>query len=354
MMNIKSQIKYKSPRHNKSLRGFVQSLYILACLPVAAVLYYYLFKTNMKIIPSFLCRFIAVISFITVSNSAHAQKGILPLTGMKYFNEGITAKSLNIKIDGTLLVNNRLPLNKEIEISIEQPSGFKADNYKTMFAAAEVVVLSPTGQVLFNNPNVLIKHYSNGFYENELKTFSIKFGIGTDIMKGNQAGTVKVRLYDMKGKGQLRLEMPATFARPGESVQVSKTAKPIKTAAGEGQGMIMGLKAKGLQVELDTTIKVAPKMAYTSLVVSKVEGSSIAGIFGGKEKFWVYDSDLNELKITDILLKKVQGAMESDMVDYTLKIPYRLKTSKADKTYFVRFRWESADRSQLIDVVVAN
>jgi hypothetical protein len=310
----------------------------------------------MKIIPSSFYRLIAVmlcnIFFIPV---IHAQKnGIMPLTGMKFYNEGITAKSMDIKIDGNLLISNRIPLNKEIEISIDQPTGFKADNFKTMFAAAEVIVLSPTGQTLMNNPNVLLKHYSNGFYADELSKFSIKFGIGTELMKGNISGIIKIKLYDMKGKGQLRLEIPVTFAKPGEIVQVSKTAKPIKSADGEKRGMIMGLKARSLQIDLDTTIKVAPKMAYTSLVVSKVEGSSIAGIFGGKEKFWVYDSDLNELKITDILLKKVQGAMENDMVDYTLKIPYRLKASKSDKVYFVRFRWESPDKSQLIDVVVAN
>ncbi|MEO6252659.1 MAG: hypothetical protein ABIO79_05105 [Ferruginibacter sp.] len=309
----------------------------------------------MKLIPSFFYRLmVAVLCNIFLIPVLHAQKnGIMPLTGMKFYNEGISAKSMDIKVDGNLLMSNRIPLNKEIEISLEQPTGFKADNYKTMFAAAEVIVLSPTGQMLFNNPNVLIKHYSNGFYANELNGFNIKFGIGTDLMKGNISGLIKVRLYDMKGKGQMRLEIPVTFAKPGEAVQVSKTAKPIKSADGNKLGMIMGLKAKGLQVTLDTTIKVAPKMAYTSLVVSKVEGSSIAGIFNGKEKFWVYDSDLNEVKISDILLKKVQGAMETETVDYTLKIPYRLK-SLANKSYFVRFRWESADRSQLIDVVVAN
>ena len=243
----------------------------------------------MKITPSFFYRLIVVIVCnIFFIPAIHAQKnGILPLTGMKFYNEGITAKSMDIKIDGIQLMSNRIPLNKEIEISIQQPAGFKADNYKTMFAAAEVIVLSPTGQMLLNNPNVLIKHYSNGFYADELNTFSIKFGIGTDLMKGNIAGLIKIRLYDMKGKGQMRLEIPVTFAKPGESVQVSKTSKTIKSADGDGQGVIMGLKARGLQIDLDTSIKVSPKMAYTSLVVTKVEGSSIAGIFGGKEKFWV-------------------------------------------------------------------
>ena len=62
--------------------------------------------------------------------------------------------------------------------------------------------------------------------------------------------------------------------------------------------------------------------------ISNIVGSSIAGVFEGKENFWVYDSELNEIKITDILLKQVKGALEDDIIDYTLKIPYRLKTNK--------------------------
>ena len=45
--------------------------------------------------------------------------------------------------------------------------------------------------------------------------------------------------------------------------------------------------------------------------------------------------------------------MENNTVSYTLKIPYRLKTTLA-KLYTVRFRWESPDKTQVIDVVVNN
>jgi len=94
-------------------------------------------------------------------------------------------------------------------------------------------------------------------------------------------------------------------------------------------------------------------MAYTSMDISSIVGSSIAGFFQGKEKFWVYDSDLNEVKITDILLKSVEGAMENNTMNCTLKIPYRLKSNYA-KLFTVRYRWESADKNQVIDVVVKN
>lgn len=296
---------------------------------------------------------ICLFSFFAPDKSNAQTNGILPLTGMKFFYEGITAKDIQVKIDGAQLLSNRIPLNKEIEINLENIAGFvQAANNKTMYAGAELTVLSPRGEVLLKNPDLLVKNYANGFYENQLKAFSIKFGIGADIVKNNFNGTVKLRLFDAKGKSQLRLEIPVTFARPGEQLQVSKNAKSIK--ANEGvNGIINGLQAKNMLVNIDTTIKVAPKMAYTSMDISNIEGSSMSEMFQGKESFWVYDSDLNEVKITDQLLKKVKGALENNTVNYTLKIPYRLK-SNLSKLYTVRYRWEGADNRQIIDVVVKN
>ena len=268
--------------------------------------------------------FISMAACLLLTNVCVAQKnGILPLTGMKFFNEGIAAGSIDIKIDGADLLSNRIPLNKEIEIRLQQPVGFVADNAKTMFAGAEVIVLSPRGEVLLNNPNAFLTSYSKGFSAKDLNAFSIKFGIGIDLMKGNLGGFLKVRLYDLKGKNQLRLEIPVSFAKPGEPLQVSKNTKSIKSSTGVN-GIINGLDAKGMQVNVDTSIKVAPKMAYTSMDISNIEGSSLSAFFSGKETFWVYDSDLNEVKITDILLKKVRGALENNSVNCTLKIPYRL------------------------------
>lgn len=288
--------------------------------------------------------------FLVIPIGRAQNKGILPLTGLRYFSEGISVKSVDVKIDGAQLMGNRIPLNKEIEVKLQEPMGFIADQYKTMFAGAEVIIVSPKGEPLFNNPNVFLKNYSNGFYIKDLNSFSIKFGIGTDLIKGNLNGILKIRLFDMKGKSQLRMEMPVTFARPGEKLQVSKTAKTIKSHTGVN-GIISGLKARDMMVKIDTTISVSPKMAYTSMDIAKIEGSSLSDIFQGKEKFWVYDSELNEVKISDILLKQVKGTMEGSLIDYTIKIPYRLKTN-ITKNYTVRFRWESMDKSQVIDIVV--
>lgn len=286
-----------------------------------------------------------------VTNYSYAQSnGILPLTGLRYFTEGISAKNIDVKIDGSRLLSNRIPMDKEIELALQQPEGFMADNSKNIFAGAEVVVLSPRGEVLSSLPNILAKNLTTGFTAKDLTSFNIKFAVAASLVKNNFNGTVKIRLYDLKGKSQMRFELPVTFARPGERLQVSKTVASIKSDNGVN-GLINGLQAKNMKVDIDNSITVSPKMAYTSVDISQIKGSSLSGIFEGKENFWVYDNNLNEVKITDILLKKVKGAMENDSVDYTLKIPYRLK-ALAGKQYTVRFRWESPDKSQVIDFVV--
>ncbi len=294
-------------------------------------------------------RLLFLFSFLFFTNNSYSQKnGLIPLSGLRYYHEGIMIKDIQLNIDGAQLLSNRVPLNKEMELILYQTSGLTAMG-STVFAGAEVIVLSPRGEVLSSESNVLLKNQATGFASNTLKSFSIKFGIAASLIKANFNGTVKIRLYDLKSKNQLRMEMPVTFAKPGEPLQISKLATSLKTEYGQ-TGFINGLKAKDLLVSVDTSIKVSPKMAYTSLNIKNIEGSSISEIFNGKESFWVYDSDMNEIKISDILLKQVKGTLENNMVDYTLKIPYRLKT--LNKLYTVRFRWESFDKKQVIDVIV--
>lgn len=295
--------------------------------------------------------FIALaVSCLFTSACFSQSNGILPLTGLRFFNEGISAKSIDVRIDGSQLISNRIPLNKDVEILLTRPFGFVEAN-KIIYAGAELTLLSPQGEVLSQVPNLLARNESSGFITGDLSALSIKFGITSEMIRANMNGTVVIRLYDLKGKKtQMRMEMPVAVARKDEPLQVSKLTKTITTKEG-AIAVVNGLKAKKLQVAVDTSISVAPKMAYTSLDISAIEGSSISGIFQGKESFWVYDDNLKEVKITDILLKQVKGAMENNNVDYTLKIPYRPKNNAA-KLYTVRFRWESPDKKQLIDVVM--
>ena len=290
----------------------------------------------------------AILFFLT---ETHAQeKAILPLTGARCFKEGINARAIEIKIDGSFLLNNHVPLNKEVEASLQWPSGFTADKSKTIFAAAEFSIISQKGAVLFKMPNVFKENEAKGFAAGSVKELTVKIPLRADIIKAEPGCSISIRFYDLKSKNQLRLEIPIIIAKPGEALQLSKTLNDMKTSV-PAEAVSAAVKISNVLVTLDTSIRVNPKMAYASLDMSDIQGSTLSEMLSGKESFWVYDADLNEVKITDKQLKQVKGAMEDNSVDYLSKLPFRLKTVSG-RSWFVRFRWESADKRKVIDIVV--
>ena len=294
---------------------------------------------------------LSAFGFFCIDTCVAQNIGILPFTGIHYFKEGIWAKSIDVRIDGAELLSNKVPLNKELEFVLQQPTGFTADKKKFSYAGAEIILTTGKGDLILKTPNLLLKNETTGFAPKDFKALSFKYALTTDLVGSNSNVVIKIRVYDLKGINQLRLEFPLNLiTKPGEVLQVSKVFSTVKSPP-NAMLMVSGVKGRAMYVTLDTTIKVDPKRAYCSLDIVGIIGTSLGGIFEGKESFWVYDANLKELKINDILLKQVGGAMENNDVDYTLKVPFRLKTDPP-KGYIVRFRWESADKSQVIDVVV--
>jgi hypothetical protein len=117
--------------------------------------------------------------------------------------------------------------------------------------------------------------------------------------------------------------------------------------------MVTDIQPKSLSFSIDTDVKSDPKMDYMSMDISKIGGTDVISMLQGKDYFWVYDSTYKEIKIKEILLKKVGGAMEGGNVNCTVKIPFRPKTGRPNG-YIIRYRWESADKKQVMDIVVTN
>ncbi len=280
------------------------------------------------------------------------KKGMLPLTGIQFYNEGIWSNTIAVKISGERIYGNRIPVSREIEISLLQPTGFIADKKKNVFIGAEYSLVSAKGEVLRNIPNLLFQNETKGFTPKDLKEVVLKFGIAEGVIQPNSKATVRLRIFDLKGKKQLRLDYPISISYPKEMIHLTKSVQTIKSPPGS-IFMVTGIKAKSLVFSIDTAVKTEPKMAYLNIDISKIDGTDVISMLQGKDYFWVYDTAYNEIKIKEILLKKVGGAMEGGNVNSTVKIPFRLKTSAA-KGYTIRYRWESADKQQVIDIVVVD
>lgn len=289
--------------------------------------------------------------FLSTSACLSQNSGMMPLTGLHYYNEGVWAKSFAFKIGGQQLYGNRVPLNQEIELVFEQPTGFTPDKKKIVYAGAEYSLTSEKGDVLLKNPNLLLLNEAKGFTAKTLKLLSLKFGIAEGLIQPNSKAVINIRLFDLKGKNQLRLEYPVSIAYPRETIWLTKAVQTLKSPPGS-VFMVTDLKAKSLTVSVDSLLNPTKNIAYLKLEIAKIDGTDMVGMLQGKEKFWVYDKNYKEIPTTEILLKKVGGAMEGGSVNCTLNIPFRLRTDKT-KGYFVRYRWESGDKTQVMDIVVA-
>ena len=296
--------------------------------------------------------FAAVGYFLCMPFCAAQKKGMLPLTGIQFYNEGIWSNAIAVKINGEQIYGNRIPVNKEIEITLQQPTGFIADKKKNVFIGAEFSLVSTKGEVLRNIPNLLFQNETKGFTAKELKQVVLKFGIAEGVVQPNSKVIIRIRVFDLKGKKQLRLDYPVTISYPREVIYLTKATQALKSPPGS-MFMTTEIKAKSLVFSVDTAVIKEPKMAYLNLDISKIDGTDVISMLQGKDYFWVYDSSYKEIKIKEILLKKVGGAMEGGNVNATIKIPFRLKTDKT-KGYIVRYRWESADKKQVMDIIVTN
>lgn len=294
----------------------------------------------------------AVVYFLCTTFCLAQKKGMLPLTGIQYYNEGIWSNVIAVKINGEQVFGNRIPLAREIEITLQQPTGFVADKKKNIFIGAEYSLVNAKGEVVRTIPNLLFQNESTGFALKDQKQVSLKFGIAEGIIQPNSKAIVRIRVFDLKGKKQLRLDYPISISYPKEMIYLAKSVQSLKAPPG-ALFMATNLKAKNLVLSVDTAAKPDAKMAYLNMDISKIDGTDVISMMQGKDYFWVYDSSFKEIKIKEILLKKTGGAMEGGNVNSTVKIPFRLKSDKT-KGYYIRYRWESADKRQVLDIVTVN
>jgi hypothetical protein len=146
------------------------------------------------------------------------------------------------------------------------------------------------------------------------------------------------------------------------SAQSANLAQPVPLASvpkacrikidGNATGHCCDLKVKSAVVKVDTSIRVSPGTAYWSIEMEEITGTSLPEIANGTNSFWVTDKNGKEVKIKERFLKKIAATMENNLVNYTVKIPFRPKTD-TKSAYIVRYRWESADRKKIIDIVSA-
>lgn len=126
------------------------------------------------------------------------------------------------------------------------------------------------------------------------------------------------------------------------------TTNTLVTPAGT-TAQAIGAKCGTIVVSVDTSIRVAPKFAYLSVDFSNITGCTQIEILSGNNIFWVFDKSGKQVVIKEKFLKSVKAAMGENIVNMTVKIPFRLKTDKAP--YTIHYKWEGKDKRKSIDLL---
>ena len=314
---------------------------------------------------------IALASLFGSKNGFAQKSGTLPFTGVRYFYEGISAKKIDVKIEGKDLKTNKIPLGKYVDFFISAPEGFLADADKKYFVGAEVLYISADKKILSNSKNIFSDFETKGFSKEALANMKISINMRPDLLNNNKNVDILIRVYDLKSDKKLRLifnadiiaavdnlAAAATSTKPTTGpIAAPKPAAPVTSAGPDKLNpekakptKLTGIKISSIEVSVDHSIRVSPTMAYLSIEMLGITGTSLQEITSGKETFTVYDENNKPVVIKDKLLKKIKGSMEDSIVDYTVKIPFRPK-DQTGKNYKVIFTWTNSNKTKVLEVV---
>lgn len=111
---------------------------------------------------------------------------------------------------------------------------------------------------------------------------------------------------------------------------------------------VKGVKIGTIKESLDTAIRVNPKMVYLSYEIENLSSVTLAEVMSGVETAVVTNAQGNIIPIKDKILHKVSSAIGTNVVNYVVKIPFRLKTEKDVRKVY--FKWAGPDKIKMIEL----
>lgn len=108
------------------------------------------------------------------------------------------------------------------------------------------------------------------------------------------------------------------------------------------------LNIANAMVNIDSTT--SPKFICLNIELNGITGSNFVEMLDANHLYTVSDKMKKPLPFKDRVLKKCGGSMEDNLVNYTIKLPYKLKTDP-EKVYNINYMLESKAKDKSIQVV---
>ena len=278
-----------------------------------------------------------------ISCASFAQQGVLPFTGLRYSENGISAKEIKVELDEATWTGNRLPLNTKFEIQLVDPIGFLMEN-EMYYPGVELMMTNSAGDTLGYVADLFSGEEVIAISDAELSNLSVTLGFN-DQSKFGDTCLIHARFFDKKSTNDIHLWFDVMIV--DADLPLEQTFSTFGATSYLGyNGLASGVEISSIAVEVDER---QDENDIRVLMIDPIIGLSLDEWNAGKTTMILYDEQLSPMSFPiDQCVISAQQADGGEGIAARIEIPViKERTSK-----FNRFRWESVDGKKIVDVVI--
>lgn len=286
-------------------------------------------------------KLVATVCVFASTLITYAQLGVLPFTGMRYTEVGIHAEKINVELDEATWTSNRLPINTEFEIQLEDPTGFQQVE-ELYYPGIEVLITNLKGDTLGYAPNIFGEKSVEGFMDAELSKLSLTLSFNEQSKPGDSC-LLRARFFDTKSDHSLTCWLDLVITDDEAPLENTTSTYGMNSFRGYS-GMASGVEISSMSMQYDN--ETHHRLDYTNYFIDPIVGVTLDEWMKGQFTFMSYDTLL------------VPHIIPRDQYEITYTIPSkeekatgRLQVTTTLAVNLVRLRWESEDKRKVIDVI---
>ncbi|ASS49250.1 MAG: hypothetical protein A3D31_04010 [Candidatus Fluviicola riflensis] len=286
-------------------------------------------------------KLLATIFVFASTLAVHAQLGVLPFTGMRYTEAGIHAEEINVDLAEETWTSNRLPINTEFEIQLEDPTGFQLVE-GLYHPGIEVLITNLKGDTMGYAENIFGEKSLEGFLDSELSKLSLTLAFNEQSKAGDSC-LLRARFFDLKSERSLTCWLDLVITDNETPLETTNSTFGMSSSNGY-KGMASGAEISSMSMLYDN--ETHHRLDITNYFIDPIVGISQDEWLKGTFTFQVYDTLL------------IPSAVPRDSYDVTYTVSPgeeqtqgKLQVSTILAVNLVRLRWESEDKRKVIDVI---
>ncbi|MGV3632158.1 MAG: hypothetical protein ACO1O6_13190 [Bacteroidota bacterium] len=271
-------------------------------------------------------------------------KGLILLTGATFEELGLSFSDIRFEIDGQQWISNKLPLGKNVRITVFDPKGFFVQN-GICRPAVSLLVKRQNGDTLGYTPNIF-GNSRDSVDVSKLSKLVLNFGLKDRVAAGDPCRMEAV-FYDRMGTNKLLLDMDFSLTEGDDLLQTSSAVYPY--SASNGSCQVNSTLPLSEIIPKDTSInnELYQELILTGIPLTRKETEEF------QQQLSFYKINFRQPTVLSIDPDKAVSFVlnrETGLYDIRVRIP---KNQVSSPFYYWRLRLENENRKYVIDILNA-